>query len=67
MLFILLCGFTIFMKFYFAISWTLSLIVSIFVGGVFIILDGIFTIGKYIILFGIAVFIVYYGIHLFGG
>lgn len=67
MLFILLCGFTIFIKLCFGISWTLSVIASILVGTVFIILDGVFIIGKYIILFGFAIFIVYYIIHLIGG
>ncbi len=65
MLLILLCGFSIFIKLYFDISWMFAVIFSIGVVIVYIILDDVFIIGKYIILFGISIYIVYYLISTF--
>lgn len=67
MLLILLCGLVFFLKLYFGISWLLSIILTIVVGIVYIILDGVLVIGKYIGLFILAIVIVYWFIHMIGG
>lgn len=64
LLFLCCCLFT-FLKFYFHITWTLAFILTVAVLVVYVILEGVINFGKYLILFLIAVGIVYYFIHLF--
>jgi hypothetical protein len=64
LLFLCSCLF-LFLKLYFSLSWTLAFILTVVVLIVYVILDGLVSFGKYLILFLIAIGIVYYIIHLF--